>query len=203
MAEIDQSQVKGYLDSLLGYIDRPWKVIAIAFLGVLAFGGHFIYSNQAFLLAAYDKKKTIPEIDQSRIDSTAAFLFKHTSANMVAVFSVDVMLNQRTLLRLFTRDGRSKDHDGLDVGLLSQNQDNNSDVMSLFGGNIPCGQYRAQSLIGLYYVEKGVTFTCRASIPESPGVFSGQITLGFKEPPEDITRVQNMLLIASNQLVKK
>jgi hypothetical protein len=204
MAEIDQGQLKGAFDSLLSYIDKPWKVIAIAFLGVLAFGGYFVYSNQAFLLAAYEKKKTLPRIDESKIDNAASFLIKQTGADMVAIFEVDVILNTRHLLRAYSKEGRYKQHDGEDVGMLSQNQDNNNDLMSLYAGNIPCGAYnRAQSIVGLWYLQQGVTFTCRISVPETPGIFSGQITIGFKNVPADIGKVQDMLILASNGLIKK
>jgi hypothetical protein len=204
MAEIDQGQLKGAFDSLLGYIDKPWKVAAIAFLGVLAFGGYFIYNNQAFLLAAYEKNKGIPRIDQSKIDSAATFLMRETKADVVAFFEVDVMLNTRHLLRVYTKDGREKTHDGLDVGMLSQNTDNNADLLSLYAGNIPCGHYaRAQSIIGIWYLQQGVQFTCRISVPTTPGVFSGQITLGFKAPPENIIKIQDMMAIASDMVIKK
>lgn len=204
MADIDQGQLKGAFDSLLTYIDKPWKVAAIAFLGVLAFGGYMIHQNSAFLLAAYDKNKGIPKINHSKVDDTASFLIKQTGADMVAVFEVDVMLNTRHLLRAYTKDGRDKSHDGTDVGMLSQNQDNNADLLSLYAGSIPCGGYtRAQSIIGLWYLQQGIAFTCRISVPETPGIFSGQITLGWKVPPENITKVQDMLVIAASGLVKK
>jgi len=204
MADLDQSQIKGAFDSLLTYIDKPWKVAAIAFLGILAFGGYMIHQHSAFLLAAYDKNKGIPKINQSKLDETASFLIKQTKADMVAIYEVDVMLNTRHLLRAYTKDGRDKSNDGLDVGMLSQNQENNSDLLSLYAGSIPCGSYtRAQSVIGLWYLQQGITFTCRISVPEIPGIFSGQITLGWKTPPENITKIQDMLLIAANGLVKK
>lgn len=204
MADIDQGQLKGAFDSLLTYIDKPWKVAAIAFLAVLGFGLYFVHNNSTFLLAAYEKKKSIPQIDASKIDDTASFLIKQTGADVVAIFEVDVMLNTRHLMRAYTKEGRDKENDGLDVGMLSQNQENNSDLLSLYAGSIPCGSYtRAQSIIGLWYVEKGVTFTCRISVPETPGIFSGQITLGWKNPPEDIRKIQDMLVIASNRLIKR
>lgn len=204
MADIDQSQLKGAFDSLLQYIDKPWKVIAIAFLVVLGFGLYFVHTNSTFFLAVYDKKKSIPVINESKIDDVASFLMKQTNADMVSIFEVDVMLNTRHLLRAYTKEGRYKSNDGLDVGMLSQSQLNNSDLLSLYAGNIPCGSYsRPQSEIGIWYVQQGITFTCRISVPETAGIFSGQITIGWKTPPEDISKVQDMLVIASNSLIKK
>jgi hypothetical protein len=204
MADIDQGQLKGAFDSLLQYIDKPWKVAAIAFLSVLAFVGYFIYANQTFLIAAYDKNKSLPKIDISKSDDVAKMLIKEANADIVAIFEVDIMLGTRVLVKAYTKEGRDKAHDGLDVGMLSANADNNADLLSLYGGNIPCGSYtRAQSIIGLWYIQQGATFLCRSSMPTTPGLFAGQLTVGWKTPPENITKMQDMMGIASNMMIRK
>lgn len=204
MADIDQGQLKGAFDSLLQYIDKPWKVAAIAFLSILAFVGYFIYANQSFLIAAYDKNKALPKIDVSKSDDVAKLLIKEANADIVAIFEVDIMLGTRTLVRAYTKEGRDKSHDGLDVGMLSANADNNADLLSLYGGQIPCGSYtRAQSIIGLWYIQQGAAFLCRSSMPTTPGLFAGQLTVGWKTPPENITKMQDMMAIASNMMIRK
>jgi hypothetical protein len=57
MAEVEQGNAKDTLLGVLNYIDSPFKLGVVVLLFVLAFSGYFVYSNQAFLLAAYDKKK--------------------------------------------------------------------------------------------------------------------------------------------------
>lgn len=204
MADIDQGQLKGAFDSLLQYIDKPWKVAAIAFLSILAFVGYFIYANQTFLIAAYDKNKSLPKIDVSKSDDVAKLLIKEANADIVAIFEVDIMLGTRVLVRAYTKEGRDKSHDGLDVGMLSSNADNNADLLSLYGGQIPCGSYtRAQSIIGLWYMQQGASFLCRSSMPTTPGLFAGQLTVGWKTPPENITKMQDMMAIASNMMIRK
>jgi hypothetical protein len=204
MADIDQGQLKGAFDSLLQYIDKPWKVAAIAFLAILAFVGYFIYANQSFLIAAYDKNKSLPKIDVSKSDDVAKLLIKEANADLVAIFEVDIMLGTRVLVRAYTKEGRDKSHDGLDVGMLSANADNNADLLSLYGGQIPCGSYtRAQSILGLWYIQQGAAFICRSSMPTTPGLFAGQLTVGWKTPPENITKVQDMMSIASNMMIRK
>jgi hypothetical protein len=90
------------------------------------------------------------------------------------------------------------------VGLFSQNASNNSDVVKLMSNEIPCGEYRyAQSEVGLWYLEKGVAYTCRVSIPPDNYRFVGQITVGWTEPPQDLQQVKFMLEIASAMLTKR
>ena len=204
MAELEQGNAKETLLGVLNYIDSPFKLGVVVLLAVLAFSGYFVYANQSFLLAAYDKNKALPKIDVSKSDDVAKLLIKEANADIVAIFEVDIMLGTRTLVRAYTKEGRDKSHDGLDVGMLSANADNNADLLSLYGGQIPCGSYtRAQSIIGLWYMQQGAAFLCRSSMPTTPGLFAGQLTVGWKTPPENITKMQDMMAIASNMMIRK
>jgi hypothetical protein len=196
--------MKDLIPQILAYVSSPFKLFAIVVMAVLAFAGHFIYANQSFLLAAYDKNKTLLRIDVSKADDVAKLLFKETNADVIAVFEVDIMLGTRVLVRAYTKEGRDKTHDGIDVGMLSANQENNADLLSLYGGSIPCGNYsRAQSLLGFWYLQQGATFLCRSSMPTTAGLFAGQLTVGWKTPPENINKVQDMMAIAANMMIKK
>jgi hypothetical protein len=44
---------------------------------------------------------------------------------------------------------------------------------------------------------------CRISVPAEPGVFIGQISIGWKEKPEDVEAAQTAMTIASNLLFNK
>lgn len=196
--------MKELVPQILEYVTSPFKLFAIVIMATLAFVGYFIHANQSFLLAAYDKNKSLPKIDINRSDDVAKLLIKEANADVVAVFEVDIMLGTRVLVRAYTKEGRDKSHDGLDVGMLSANADNNADLLSLYGGSIPCGSYtRAQSIIGLWYIQQGASFLCRSSMPTTPGLFAGQLTVGWKTPPENINKVQDMMGIASNMMIRK
>jgi len=196
--------MKDLVPQILEYVSSPFKLFAIVVMAVLAFAGHFIYANQSFLLAAYDKNKALPRIDISKADDVAKLLIKETNADVVAVFEVDIMLGTRVLVRAYTKEGRDKTHDGIDVGMLSANQENNADLLSLYGGSIPCGNYtRAQSLVGFWYLQQGATFLCRSSMPTTAGLFAGQLTVGWKTPPENINKIQDMMAIAANMMIRK
>jgi hypothetical protein len=131
-------------------------------------------------------------------------LLKKTGATVVAIFKVNPLFNSRVLYRAYTKDGRDKTIEDIDVGLFSQNSANNSDVVRLMTNEIPCSDYRyAQSEVGLWYLEKGVTYTCRVSVPPDSHRFVGQITVGWAEPPQDVQQVKFMLEIASAMLTKR
>jgi hypothetical protein len=192
------------VDKVLDYVDSPFKLFAILVMGVVAFAGYFLWQNQEFMRDAYRESKKLPEINTSRADETSTMLFKKTGATVVAVFKVNPLFNSRVLYKAYTKDGRDKSIEDIDVGLFSQNAGNNNDVIALMTNQIPCSEYRyAQSEVGLWYIEKGVTFTCRVSVPPDSHRFVGQITVGWAEQPQNLEQVKFMMEIASAMLTKR
>jgi len=189
------------IDKVLGYVDSPFKLFAIILMAVFAFTGYFVWQNQEFLIGAYKEQKKLPTIAEDRVEDVAAHLFKNTDAAVVAIFKVNPVFGTRVLYRAYTKEGREKAHDGLDIGLFTVNTSNNKDVVALMAGEIPCSQYKtAQSEIGLWYIEKGVTYGCRVSVPPEQGKFVGQITVGWKEEPPDVDAYRVLLQIAATML---
>lgn len=191
------------LSKVLSYVDSPFKLFALLLMAVFAFSGYFVLQNQAFLFEAYKENKKLPMIAEDRAEDVAAHLFKNTDAIVIAIFKVNPLFGTRVLHRAYTREGRDKTHDGLDVGLFTQSSANNRDVVALMANEMPCSEYAvAQSEIGLWYIEKGVTFGCRVSVPPEQGRFVGQITVGWAKEPTDLNKAQSMLQIASTMLSK-
>ena len=189
------------VDKVLAYVSSPFRLFAMVLMAVLTFAGYFVYTNQDMLIGAYKESKKIPSIAEDRVEDAAAHLFKQSGALVVAVFKVNPMFGTRVLYRAYGKNGRDKTNDGLDVGLFTQNASNNADVVKLMASEIPCGEYKsAQSEMGLWYIARGVAYTCRISVPPEPGRFVGQITVGWATEPEDLDQAKAMLQIAATML---
>ena len=189
------------LSKILAYVDSPFKLVAVVVMGILCFGGYIIYDNRELIVGTYKESQKLPGIVENRVDDAAVHLFKTTDATVVAVFKVNPLFGTRVQYRAYTKTGRDKTNDGLDVGLFTNNQKNNEDVIGLMAGNIPCSEYRvAQSEIGLWYLEKGMRYGCRIGVPPDPSRFIGQITVGWEKQPEDLEQTKAMLFIAANML---
>ena len=192
------------LSKVLAYVDSPFKLFALIIMAVLAFAGYFVYDNRELIVGTYKEHQKLPQIAEGRVDDAATHLFKHTGAQVVAIFKVNPITNSRVLFRAYTKEGRDKTVEGLDVGLFSGNANNNKDVVAMMANEIPCGEYKvAQSEIGLWYIEKGMTFGCRISIPPEHDRFIGQITVGWATPPANLEQTKAMLQIASAILAKE
>jgi hypothetical protein len=189
------------LSKVLAYVDSPFKLFAIVLMAVFAFSGYIIYDHRELIVGTYKENQKLPSIAEDRVDDVAVHLFKTTDAVLVTVFKVNPLLGTRIQYRAYTKTGRDKTNDGLNVGLFSSNQKNNEDIVSLMAGNIPCNEYKAaQSEIGLWYLEKGMRYGCRISVPPDPSKFVGQITVGWEKQPEDLEKAKSMLIIAANML---
>jgi hypothetical protein len=198
-------KIKDFLFGLLNWIgSSPFRLFTVVFLCILGFGGWIVYSEKDAFMASYRAQQALPKMN-GNYEEALNFLLKNTDAEMVAFLEVNTLINTRKVVYLSTRSGgRDKRNDGLDVGLFSKNYDNNNDVIGLMSGKIPCSPYtKPQSLIGFVYKEHGVNYMCRISVPAEPGVFIGQISIGWKEKPEDVEAAQTAMVIASSLLFKK
>jgi len=189
------------LSKILAYVDSPFKLFAVILMAILVFGAWAFYENKELIVGTYKESQKLPSIAEDRVDDVAVHLFKTTDATVVTIFKVNPLFGTRIQYRAYTKTGRDKTNDGLDVGLFTSNQSNNQDVVALMAGDIPCGGYKApQSEIGLWYIEKGMTFGCRISVPPDPSRFVGQITVGWDNPPTELEQAKAMLFIAATML---
>jgi hypothetical protein len=198
-------KLKDLLLELLKFIgESPFRLFTVVFLCLLTFGGWIIYSEKDNFMASYRAQQALPHMN-GKYEEAAAFILKNSQAELVAIFEVNTVLNTRKLVYFVTREGgQDKSLYGTDVGLLTKNYDNNNDVIGLMAGKVPCSPYlKPQSFVGFVYRDKGVSYMCRISVPAEPGMFIGQISVGWKEEPKEVDTAVTVMSIASGILFKK
>jgi hypothetical protein len=198
-------KLKDFLLSLLTYIgESPFRLFTVVFLCLLGFGGWIVYSEKDAFMASYRAQQALPKMN-GNYEQAVAFILKNTDAELVAVFEVNTLFNTRKLVYLTTRSaGHDRAYNGTNVGLLTKNHSNNQDVIALMSGQIPCSVYLTpQSYIGFIYKDAGVQYMCRTSVPAEPGLFIGQISIGWKETPANVESAQTVLTVASSLLFDK
>ena len=181
--------------------ESPFRLFALCVVVILSAGGWFFYTEKDAFMASYRAQQALPRMN-GKFEEATTFIMKRSTADLIAIYDVNTLLNSRKLVYLYIRgEGRVKTYDGHEVGLFTGNLANNSDVINLMSGNIPCSDYtRAQSFIGFVYIEKGINFMCRISIPPEPSKFIGQISVGWKEKPEDTETIKTLITVASGVL---
>ena len=201
-------QLKQFLLSLLEWVgESPFRLFTVILLCFLTFVGWVAYTEKDNFMASYRAQQALPRMN-GEYEKAANFILKNSQAELVAIFEVNTLLNTRKLVYFVTRkSGQDKTMYGTDVGLLTKNYDNNNDVISMMSGKIPCQTYeRPQSLMGFIYVEKGTNWMCRISVPAEPGVFIGQISVGWGDIPANNALIdiqQTVMTVASGLLYNK
>jgi hypothetical protein len=196
------TEQKDTLMGVLNYVNSPFKLFVVVLLGVLGYVGYFVYDNKNFLFNVYEKSNALPKIQAARFDHVVELLMKDPNVLVVSIMAVDPIFNKRVVLRVENRDGKRAKHlENVNIGLFTTNSANNSDVVELMAGNVPCGFYSVpQSEAGIYYLEQGATFGCRTSVPPDYTSFIGQITVMYKDAPLDLDRAKAILTIAARML---
>ena len=181
--------------------ESPFRLFTLCVVVILSAGGWFFYTEKDAFMASYRAQQALPRMN-GKYEEATSFIMKKSTADLVAIYDVNSLLNSRKLVYLYIRgEGRVKAHDGYEVGLFTGNLPNNSDVINLMSGNIPCSNYtKPQSFIGFVYIEKGINFMCRISVPPEPSKFIGQISVGWKEKPDDIETATTLITIAAGML---
>ncbi len=198
-------KLKELLLSLLNFIgESKFRLFAVIILTVIGFSGWIIYSEKDAFMASYRAQQALPKMN-GKYEEAVNFIMKNSDAVMVAVFEVNTLSGTRKIAWLSTRKGgREKKYDDFNVGLFTKNQANNADVIELMAGKVACSDYsKPQSFIGYVYRDYGTTFMCRISVPAEPGVFIGQISVGWKDRPENTEDIVTVMQVASSILYKK
>jgi len=200
-------KAKELLLSLLTWIgESPFRLFAVILLCIFGLGGWFVYTEKDNFMASYRAEKALPRMN-GEYEKASNFILKYSQAELIAVFEVNTVLNTRKLVYFTTRNGGvEKDYYGTDVGLLTKDYNNNNDVISMMSGKVPCQEYKTpQSFMGFVYVERGVKYMCRISVPAESGTFVGQISVGWKVQPDsnEVANEQAVLNVASGILFKK
>jgi len=198
-------QIKDFLLKLLEWIgSSAFRLFTVVLLLLLMAIGWVLYSEKELFVQTYKAHQALPRMN-GEYEKAVGFILKNTNAELIAIFEVNTLLNTRKLVWLQTRKGgRIRGSDGMQVGLLTKNHQNNKDVIDLMAGSIPCSVYRQpQSQIGFLYKDVGINFMCRISVPSEPGTFIGQISVGWKEEieePETIEKMKTVMIVASSML---
>ena len=199
-------KIKETLLEILNWIGQsPFRLFTVILLCLLGFGGWIVYTEKDNFMASYRAQQALPHMN-GEYEKAANFILKYSQAELIAIFEVNTVLNTRKLVYFTTRNGGvEKEFNGVDVGLLTKDYNNNNDVISMMSGKSPCQEYTTpQSFMGFVYVERGIKYMCRISVPAEPGMFIGQISVGWKTEPIkiDIDNESAVMRVASSILFK-
>ena len=195
----------GFIGTILAYVDRPWKLIAVIAMFVIGGVGWTLYEQRDEIIEAW---LTPSEVTLKTHDVTVALekLIEDVDADLIQVWAVDLSSNSQRFLAARRKDGDRPfipSPRRLPVITIASDVQALVDVMN---GHPACGvsSDKASPLMRRL-ADRGMTYICAVPIPPSPEAFVGVIYLAWLVKPSKVD--EDSALVAtreiSGQLVKR
>ena len=188
---------------LIKWVDNPFKLVSVILLSTIAFTGYFAWDSRQVILAAIKSSNSMPQIkDHDQLLPLANSLVKDVSAVGIIVHKVNLATNSRTTVLAIANGERNHKLEGLTVSLFAASPERNADVVSMLNNEVACKPFESSSPVGEWAKSVGVTYMCRASIPNEIGKFAGYVAVGFKQEPRDLISVKTRMILAATEMDK-
>lgn len=188
---------------LIKWVDNPFKLVSVILLSTIAFTGYFAWDSRQVILAAIKSSNSMPQLkDHDQLLPLANSLVKDVNAVGLIINKVNLATNSRTTVLALANGERNHKLEGVTVSLFAASPERNVDVVSMLNNEVACKPFEASSPVGEWAKSQGVTYMCRASIPNEIGKFAGYVAVGFKEEPRDLTYVKTRIILAATEMDK-
>ena len=188
---------------LIKWVDNPFKLVSVILLSTIAFAGYFAWDSRQVILAAIKSSNSMPQIkDHDQLLPLANALVKDVNAVGIIVHKVNLATNSRTTVLAIANGERNHKLEGLTVSLFAASPARNADIVSMLNNEVACHNFESSSPVGEWAKSVGVTYMCRASIPNEIGKFAGYVAVGFKQEPRDLISVKTRMILAATEMDK-
>ena len=188
---------------LIKWVDNPFKLVSVILLSTIAFAGYFAWDSRQVILAAIKSSNSMPQIkDHDQLLPLANSLVKDVNAVGLIINKVNLATNSRTTVLAIANGERNHKLEGATVSLFAASPERNAAVISMLNNEVSCSNFIPSSAVGDWARSVGVTYACRASIPNEIGKFAGYVTVGFKEEPRDLISVKTRMILAATEMDK-
>jgi hypothetical protein len=188
---------------LIKWVDNPFKLVSVILLSTIAFAGYFAWDSRQVILAAIQSSNSMPQLKtHEELLPLANRLVKDINAVGIVVNKVNLATNSRTTILAIANGERNHKLEGVTVSLFAASPERNADIVSMLNNEVACKPFESSSPVGEWAKSQGVTYMCRASIPNEIGKFAGYIAVGFKSEPQDLTSVKTRLILTATEMDK-
>tara|TARA_R110000868_G_scaffold252090_1_gene508761 strand:- start:3 stop:689 length:687 start_codon:yes stop_codon:yes gene_type:complete len=188
---------------LIKWVDNPFKLVSVILLSTIFFLGYLTWDSRQVILAAISSNSTMPQLKpHEELLPLASRLVKDVNAVGIVVNKVNLATNSRTTVLALANGERNHKLEGVTVSLFAASPERNADIVSMLNNEVACKPFESSSPVGEWAKSVGVTYMCRASIPNEIGKFAGYIAVGFKEEPRDLISVKTRMILTASEMDK-
>lgn len=187
----------GWMDKavdLVKWVDSPFKLVTVIILGLTGLVGYVAYKQQDLIIGNLTTKDKMAKLlEDEKLSSLSRDLLRNAGAETVIVHQVDLPQNIRVTRIAQSHDGRFAPLERTRGAFFNSSPERNKASVSMLNGEILCEKFVSSSSVGDWITSRGVTYTCRGSIPPEVGHMIGYIAVGFKKEPRDIVTVKSLI----------
>jgi hypothetical protein len=188
---------------LIKWVDNPFKLVSVILLSTIAFAGYFAWDSRQVILAAIQSNNSMPQLKtHEELIPMSKKLIKDINAVGIVVNKVNLATNSRTTILAIANGERNHKLEGVTVSLFAASPERNADIVSMLNNEVSCKPFQSSSPVGEWAKSQGVTYMCRASIPNEIGKFAGYIAVGFKSEPQDLNSVKTRMILTATEMDK-
>jgi len=188
---------------LIKWVDNPFKLVSVVLLSTIFFLGYLTWDSRQVILAAISSNSTMPQLKMhNELLPLANNLVKDVNAIGIVVNKVNLATNSRTTVLAIGNGERNHKLEGVTVSLFAASPERNADIVSMLNNEVACNPFDSSSPVGEWAKSQGVTYMCRASIPNEIGKFAGYIAVGFKSEPQDLTSIKTRMILTASEMDK-
>jgi hypothetical protein len=188
---------------LIKWVDNPFKLVSVILLSTIAFAGYFAWDSRQVILAAIQSNNSMPQLKtHEELIPMSKKLVKDINAVGIVVNKVNLATNSRTTILAIANGERNHKLEGVTVSLFAASPERNADIVSMLNNEVSCKPFQSSSPVGEWAKSQGVTYMCRASIPNEIGKFAGYIAVGFKSEPQDLNSVKTRMILTATEMDK-
>lgn len=196
----------GWMDKafdLVKWVDSPFKLITVIILGLSGLIGFVAYKQQDLIIGNLTtKEKMVKLLEDEKLSSLGRDLLRDAGAETVIIHQIDLPQNIRLTRIAQSLDGRFAPLEGARGSFFSSAAARNRASISILNGQILCEPFEATSAVGDWIMSRGVTYTCRGSIPPEAGHMVGYIAVGFKKEPRDLVSTKSLINQAALKMLQ-
>jgi hypothetical protein len=196
----------GWMDKafdLVKWVDTPFKLVTVIILGLSGLGGYVAYKQQDLIIGNLTTKEKVSKqlVEDDKLSSLSRDLLRDSGGETVIIHQIDLPQNLRLTRIAQSLDGRYAPLEGVRGSFFSSAAARNRASTSILNGEILCEPFEATSAVGDWIMSRGVTYTCRGSIPPEAGNMIGYIAVGFKKEPRDIVSTKSVINQAAWKMI--
>ena len=169
----------GLADRLLGYLDRPWKVVAIIALVLVGGVSYAVWEQRAAIATRILESTVVPRLEPTRFAAIAQELLELTHADLVVLARVDIASNLHLNI-----DGRLAGDPAWrprpEPRAIFRDQLTSEQIAALIEGRAICQDVPAKDGRRID-VELGMTRRCIVAVPPIPDVFVGALGIAWRD----------------------